>query len=250
MFPVSSQHYLQANAYSPKTVLVNGSNLHGQTVYGVYTHVCACECVCVETCVCVAVSTCKRVLNIQSMRSTTTFERLLRCQQLVFCRSHDVKIGKQFYSRLKALRDALGLQFRFEVIFDDGSHLLSVGDHFMERLTKWGATCTTHPTFTTTSTTSTTTAASDLGSTSVVSSSPKVQQQEHPGHMHASQAAPGGAGDSTGGSSSTGGEGLNQNGGLLAGGCGSVIHSYKELEHLPCVVVLAGTLRAGLSFPR
>lgn len=173
-------------------------------------------------------------------------------QHLVFHRSHDVKIGKHFYSRLKALRDALGLQFRFEVIFDDGSHLLTVGDHFMERLTKWGATCTTHPTSTTTtSTTSTTTAtaAADLGSASAVSSSsPNVQQEHHhQGRMHASQAAGG-----TGGSSTTcGGGGLNQKGSsLLGGGCGGLIHSYKELEHLPCVVVLAGSLRAGLSFPR
>ena len=169
---------------------------------------------------------------------------------LFFCRSHDVKIGKQFYSQLKALRDALGLQFRFEVIFDDGSHLLTVGDHFMERLTKWGATCATHPTSTTSSTTSTTTATSGSAS-AVYSTTPKVQQ-ERQGHMHARQAA-----DGTGGSSSsnTGGGGLNQKGGLLGGGCGGAggsghIHSYKELEHLPCIVVLAGTLRAGLSFPR
>ena len=43
-----------------------------------------------------------------------------------------------------------------------------------------------------------------------------------------------------------GGGGLS----ALQGGQHGYIHSYKELEHLPCVVVLAGSLRAGLSFPR
>lgn len=168
-------------------------------------------------------------------------------------RSHDVKIGKQFYSRLKALRDALGLQFRFEVIFDDGSHLLTVADHFMERLTKWGATCTTHPSHTTTTTsaaTSTTTTGCGSSSASAVSAANTTPAaQHHHSHTHMQAAGGGGCGASTGG-----GGGVNQNGGLLEGcgdaGGGSHIHSYKELEHLPCVVVLAGSLRAGLSFPR
>ncbi len=33
-------------------------------------------------------------------------------------------------------------------------------------------------------------------------------------------------------------------------GGSNVITSYKELEDLPCLVVLAGEVRAGLSFPR
>ena len=39
---------------------------------------------------------------------------------------------------------------------------------------------------------------------------------------------------------------LGQTGMATGGG----LHSYKQLDHLPCVVVLAGSSRAGLSFPR
>lgn len=38
--------------------------------------------------------------------------------------------------------------------------------------------------------------------------------------------------------------------GMTTAGESHVIMSYKELENLPCLVVLAGELRAGLSFPR
>ena len=40
--------------------------------------------------------------------------------------------------------------------------------------------------------------------------------------------------------------------GMTVGGAkeGHLIMSYKELENLPCLVVLAGELRSGLSFPR
>lgn len=158
------------------------------------------------------------------------------------CRSHDVKIGKQFYQKLKALRDALGLQFRFEVIFDDGSHLLSVSEHFMKRLTKWGATSRTR-----------TAAASSSGA-----GSPTEQPLEGRG---------GGEGDEeratpsyrrnrlrSDGSSrscrSTGSGAGSSSLGVGGDGGGGSLHSYKQLEHLPCVVVLAGSSRAGLSFPR
>lgn len=54
---------------------------------------------------------------------------------------------------------------------------------------------------------------------------------------------------------STGSAGTGCSGSSLAvGGDGGItgggLHSYKQLEHLPCVVVLAGSSRAGLSFPR
>ena len=85
-----------------------------------------------------------------------------------------MSIGRQLYSKLKATRDTLGLQFRFEVIFDDGSHLLSLSEHFAKRISKLRG-C-------------------DMDARHVT--------------------------------------------------------SYRELENLPCIVVLAGSLRAGLSFPK
>ncbi len=90
----------------------------------------------------------------------------------VFCRCHDVTIGRQFYLSLKGVRNSLGYQFRFEVIFDDGSHLLSVSDHFARRIPQSGC--------------------------------------GQDGHMTC----------------------------------------YRELEGIPCVLVLAGEARAGLAFPR
>ena len=165
---------------------------------------------------------------------------------LFFRMSHEVKIGKQFYSKLKAVKDALGLQFRFEVIFDDGSHLLTVADHFMERLTKWGAMGTTHPTLTTNAATSTTTAASGSGSESAVSAANTTPTSQQQGVKWICM-----SGKCGGCSANTGGGGLKGGGGMLEG-CGGdgCIQSYKELEHLPCVVILAGSLRAGLSFQR
>ena len=85
-------------------------------------------------------------------------------------RSHDVNIGHQFYRTLKATRDSLGLQFRFEIIFDDGTHLLSISNHFARR----------------------------------------IPQKSH----------------------------------------GSHVTCYKDLEGIPCIVVLTGPARANLTFPR
>lgn len=159
-------------------------------------------------------------------------------------RSHDVKVGKQFYHKLKALRDALGLQFRFEVIFDDGSHLLNVSEHFMKRLTKWGATPTATKPRTTTA------AGSGTGS-------PTEQSQEREGEREGDRSERGaprksrirsdGSAKSCKSSGSGAGSCLGQ---AFGGDGGTGLHSYKQLEHLPCVVVLAGSSRAGLSFPR
>lgn len=159
------------------------------------------------------------------------------------CRSHDVKVGKQFYQKLKALRDALGLQFRFEVIFDDGSHLLSVGEHFMKRLTKWGATPTAK---------TKTAAASGAGSPT---EQPLEGREEGEGDRDRERGAPSYRrsrlrSDGSAKSCRSTGSGAGSSLGQTVGGDGGGLHSYRQLEHLPCVVVLAGSLRAGLSFPR
>ena len=160
---------------------------------------------------------------------------------IFFCRSHDIKVGKQFYHKLKALRDALGLQFRFEVIFDDGSHLLSIGEHFMKRLTKWGATPTTKAKITA--------GISGAGS-------PTEQPWEKAGEREGDRerGAPRRSrirSDGSVKSSRSSGSGASSCLGQTIGGDGGTgLHSYKQLEHLPCVVVLAGSSRAGLSFPR
>ena len=172
------------------------------------------------------------------------------CYFICVCRSHNVAVGKQFYQKLKALRDALGLQFRFEVIFDDGSHLLSVSEHFMKRLAKWGATPTTAA--------KTRTAAAATSSSGA--GSPTEQQLDGrgggegeregerergtPGHRRSRLRSDGSARSCR----STGSSGVGQM--AVGGDGGGGLHSYKQLEHLPCVVVLAGSSRAGLSFPR
>ena len=96
----------------------------------------------------------------------------------VTCRSHDVGVARQFYHKLKAVRDGLGLKYRFEIILDDGSKRLTLSEHFTKRVTKW------------------------RGS--------GYHGNQPPGH----------------------------------------VMSYRELENLPCLVVLAGQSRAGLGFPR
>ena len=49
-------------------------------------------------------------------------------------RSHDSHMGQQFFSKLKAARDALGLQFRFEMILDSGNESLTLSPHFLRRV--------------------------------------------------------------------------------------------------------------------
>lgn len=87
-------------------------------------------------------------------------------------------MAKQFYHKLRAVRDALGLKYRFEMILDDGSKRLALSEHFTKRVAKWR------------------------------------------------------------------GSGYHGN---LSPGYGM---SYRDLENLPCLVVLAGQSRAGLGFPR
>ena len=52
------------------------------------------------------------------------------------CRSHDSHMGQQFFSKLKATRDALGLQFRFEMVLDSGREGLTLSPHFHRRVRK------------------------------------------------------------------------------------------------------------------
>jgi len=92
------------------------------------------------------------------------------------------------------VRDALGLSYRFEVIYDDGSSYLKISEHFSRRLAQW-----------------------------------KSGRQLNGVHVK-----PGGSVE--GGAESKGGR--------------CMVTSYKELENLPCLVVLTGDCRAGLSFPR
>ena len=48
-------------------------------------------------------------------------------------------MGHQFYSKMKAARDALGLQYRFEMILDTGRDGLKLSPHFMKRVAKRGS---------------------------------------------------------------------------------------------------------------
>lgn len=93
-------------------------------------------------------------------------------------------IGREFYRKFKMIRDSLGLCYRFEILYDDGSQFLTISDHFYRRLDKWKG-------------------------------SYHLNGLRHDNH-----------------------------------GNSHVITSYKELENLPCLVILAGTCRTGLSFPR
>ena len=106
-------------------------------------------------------------------------------------RSHDKAIGRQFYQKLKGVRDSLGLSYRFEIIYDDGSQFVSISRHFYRRLCQWKG----------------------------------KRRQNH----------------------CVNGMSQNQHG---ESSDRHVIMSYKELENLPCLVILAGECRAGLSFPR
>ena len=118
---------------------------------------------------------------------------LLLLLLLLHCRAHDKAIGKLFYQKIRQIRDALGLSYRFEVLYDDGSTFLRISEHFSRRLAQW----------------------------------------KSGRHLNGVNTKPrGGAG------------------GGRKGGGGCIVMSYKELENLPCLVVLAGECRAGLSFPR
>ena len=53
---------------------------------------------------------------------------------MVLIRCHDVAIGKAFYWKIKAVRDALGLQYRFEVLLDNGKSLPCLSEYFAKRV--------------------------------------------------------------------------------------------------------------------
>ena len=47
-------------------------------------------------------------------------------------------MGQQFFSQLRAARNALGLQCRFEIILDTGREGLNLSPHFLRRVRKVG----------------------------------------------------------------------------------------------------------------
>ena len=44
-------------------------------------------------------------------------------------------MGREFHSQLRAARDALGLQYRFEILLDAGREGLKLSPHFSRRVT-------------------------------------------------------------------------------------------------------------------
>ncbi len=105
-----------------------------------------------------------------------------------------------------AVRDALGLSHRFEILYDDGSQYLTVANHFYRRLSHW------------------------KGKRHING----MKEEAAAAAASSRTAAAGERGGARGGHDSSGRH---------------MIMSYKELENLPCLVVLAGESRAGLSFP-
>ena len=57
---------------------------------------------------------------------------------MVIIRCHDKVIGTDIFSKLKLVRNALGLQYRFEVLLDHGDGKLNISDYFQKRLKVWG----------------------------------------------------------------------------------------------------------------
>eukprot|EP00731_Ephydatia_muelleri_P031529 Em0023g36a len=53
---------------------------------------------------------------------------------MVILRCHDTLLALECYQKLKAVRDCLGLEYRFEMIYDDGQRMLNVSEHFRKRL--------------------------------------------------------------------------------------------------------------------
>lgn len=74
---------------------------------------------------------------------------------MVLLRCHDDHIAKDFYQKLIKIRNALGLEYRFEVLLDSGEGLLQLSDHFMKRIRQWrtqsdgfrGSQCSVHATY-------------------------------------------------------------------------------------------------------
>ena len=53
---------------------------------------------------------------------------------MIILRCHDNVIGKSLYCKLRAVRDALGLQYRFEILLDNGKTLPSLSEYFARRV--------------------------------------------------------------------------------------------------------------------
>lgn len=103
---------------------------------------------------------------------------------MVLLRCPDEAVGQDLYQQLKAVRDVVGLQYRFEVIYNNTTTELELDKHFLRRLQQW-----------------------KYGSVS------SEQSQQ----LNDTQWLP---------------------------------NCFKDLENLPCLVILAGVCRSGLSFPR
>ena len=103
---------------------------------------------------------------------------------MVLLRCPDEAVGQDIYQQLKVVRDLVGLQYRFELIYNNTMSELELDKHFMRRLHQWKYGCV----------------AADQ--TQLLS-----DNQWQP-------------------------------------------NCFKDLENLPCVVILAGVCRSGLSFPR
>lgn len=103
---------------------------------------------------------------------------------MVLLRCPDEAVGQDLYRQLKAVRGMVGLQYRFEIIYNNTTSNLELDAHFMRRLQQWKYGC--------------------------VSS----DQAQLPSD---NQWQP---------------------------------NCFKDLENLPCLVILAGVCRSGLSFPR
>ena len=53
---------------------------------------------------------------------------------MILVRCHDDNVAKDFYTKLKAVRNVLGLQYRFEICFDNGRNQLVLSEHFSRRV--------------------------------------------------------------------------------------------------------------------
>ena len=103
---------------------------------------------------------------------------------MVLLRCPDEVVGEDLYQQLKVVRDTVGLQYRFEIIYNNTTSDMQLDSHFMRRLLQWKYGCV---------------------------SSDQTQQATD------NQWQP---------------------------------NCFKDLENLPCLVILAGVCRSGLSFPR
>lgn len=115
---------------------------------------------------------------------------------MVLLRCPDETVGYDLYQQLKAIRDLVGLQYRYEVVYNSSKTDLELDKHFVRRLRQWKYGQVSNPD-------------PDGGQTSVSGSTDNLSNE--------SQWQP---------------------------------SCFKDLENLPCLVVLAGVCRSGFSFPR